>query len=879
MVNKWNSIRDVKAKLVSSLNKPVNNPHIFYSTSPSELNDEVLLHDLGIDRSGFIFHLVFDQADSDVTLVPTQSLSMDSSTNEIVSIVKSGFLKHRMPTATDSFDGTGGVYFLREAKGSYCAVFKPHDEEQGMPNNPKNHTGQGDCGLREYFQPGQGCLRELAAYLFDEGHFCGVPATALVHCEHPAFHYPAADNKPKLFPKFGSMQEFVSDAEPFDDFGPNLLRFISPPLHFLCPTLPRCLVDSDFEVQKIALFDIRLLNCDRNAANILVRKAPSSAAVIYQLIPIDHGYCIPPKLKIFEWDWAWYYHPHVSRPVCPEILSYLRSIDIDQLLLKVSDHVLLTDDCQFLLRLSHFLLLHGLALGLTLKEIAILICRTGDQEDAPSQLEKLIAEAEDNAYRVIEITFHPEIAGSNNHGSTCRDTWSHGKSLSESPLPAALSPSPSLPSPNVEYSPLRRRSTSSLSHNNLKLLGTETTSNSPHPSPQSTSEQGQGHGSVGKQMRSSSEDNTLYLSHAATGTGAGSGKLLRSPKRKNSRHSSFPAAHRLPTPQAMPVHPLSPLNRVRGVSLLSTDSESQTSLLDPFEFTQRPSLDSIASTTASSVTSVVSPAASGASVVTHGAPPTMSPPFDLIVCPNPKLLASEFSSLQRLFPADALGSHSRPPAPLPLDSDAISASSPLSPTTILSSFQRVPVTKNSSFSGEEVIDIQIVSQFRMDSTNTDYSTDAASVSAVSAFAVSHVDDEIFLEDCFDCPLPRTVPSQEHEGEGGYGFFTSHLPHSSSSPRDDTPSSLFDVNLPDPIPLSRVASFCGFDSSPLCHHETTPVRNGTTRMEKRRLISETEQFKKLREEYAELFTLKLLRRMASSAAASAASASATAVPLK
>lgn len=234
MVHKWNSIRDIKQKLLSSLNKPVNNLHIFFSTSPYELRDDVFLHDLGIDKSGYIFHLVFDKEDTDVSVIPTQSLSFDSSTNDIISVVKSGFMKHRLPTATDSFDGTGGVYFLREANGSYCAVFKPHDEEQGMPNNPKNHSGHGICGLRENFQPGQGCLRELAAYLMDKNHFCRVPSTALVHCEHPSFHYPLDEKKnPKLFPKFGSMQEYVAGAEPFDDIGPNLLRYASPTFYFL----------------------------------------------------------------------------------------------------------------------------------------------------------------------------------------------------------------------------------------------------------------------------------------------------------------------------------------------------------------------------------------------------------------------------------------------------------------------------------------------------------------------------------------------------------------------------------------------------------------------------------------------------------------------
>lgn len=560
---------------------------------------------------------------------------------------------------------------------------------------------------------------------------------------------------------------------------------------------------SDFEVQKIALFDIRLLNCDRNAANILVRKSSSSGASrSFRLIPIDHGYCIPPKLKIFEWDWAWYHHPHVSRPVCPEILSYLRSIDIDQLLDKVSGHLMLTDDCRFLLRLSHFLLLNGLAQGLSLKDVATIVCRTGDNEETPSQLERLISEAEDNAYRAIELTFHQEI-------------------IQETPRAESISP-------NVEYSPLRRRSTSSLSHNNLQFLGESIFHN---PGEQQMS------GDIGKQRRSSSEDNTLYLSHAAAATGN-----LRSPKRKNSRHSTFPT--HLPVPPFPP-----PLIRMRG---MSTDSESQSSLLDPFDFAQRASLNSVASTFVSSVASAV---------------PGDAPPSKSLIYPHPKL-GSDLFSLHKLFPSDAGDVSSLPHSDPPHTSDSFTAiPSPLSPATILSSFQRVPVTKRPS--DDVAIDIQIVSQFQMDSSTTDPSTDVASVSLV--------DDEVFLDDgfLFSCPLssltlnpsPHHIASQEQFQEE-YGFFTTHpLP---SSSREDTPSSLFDVNLPEPIPLSRVASFSGFDSSPLCHHEATPIMNGTTRMEKRRLISETEQFKKLREQYSELFTLKLIRRLASHSDASSTS---------
>lgn len=54
-----------------------------------------------------------------------------------------------------------------------------------------------------------------------------------------------------------------------------------------------CSKFSDFEVQKIALLDLRILNDDRHEGNILFRRESSDNIV---LIPIDHGLSIPDNL-------------------------------------------------------------------------------------------------------------------------------------------------------------------------------------------------------------------------------------------------------------------------------------------------------------------------------------------------------------------------------------------------------------------------------------------------------------------------------------------------------------------------------------------------------------------------------------------------------
>ena len=56
------------------------------------------------------------------------------------------------------------------------------------------------------------------------------------------------------------------------------------------------------EVHKIGILDLRVLNCDRNEANILVRKLQSkdTKKKILKLIPIDHGLSFPDNLEIYD---------------------------------------------------------------------------------------------------------------------------------------------------------------------------------------------------------------------------------------------------------------------------------------------------------------------------------------------------------------------------------------------------------------------------------------------------------------------------------------------------------------------------------------------------------------------------------------------------
>lgn len=60
-------------------------------------------------------------------------------------------------------------------------------------------------------------------------------------------------------------------------------------------------------MHKIAILDIRILNCDRNDDNILIRKEKKKAekGEVLKLIPIDHALSFPDCFAIADFYLAW----------------------------------------------------------------------------------------------------------------------------------------------------------------------------------------------------------------------------------------------------------------------------------------------------------------------------------------------------------------------------------------------------------------------------------------------------------------------------------------------------------------------------------------------------------------------------------------------
>lgn len=323
-------------------------------------------------------------------------------------------------------DGTGGTYFFKDPSHRNVGCFKPQDEEPFGPHNPRGLVGelgqvrifQQECAgysietdygfsttvllsrvdyeegfyrekhvsgnLRRIFSTRFVHLRYIRllmvphivklmlrfAIYFLQDHFAGVPATSLVEARHPVFKY--GDGGPHYF-KIGSLQEFVRHDDVVSDLAPNQFT-----LH---------------QVHKIVLLDMRLLNTDRNDANILVRKKRSatSGQVEYELIPIDHGYCLPQFLEIAWCDWCWYNWPQLKQPLSAEDREYVLSLSARDETESLTKKIPLRRACRRNMIIAAMVVQKGVKANLVLYDIARIMCR--DDLDAPSTLEKMCLDA------------------------------------------------------------------------------------------------------------------------------------------------------------------------------------------------------------------------------------------------------------------------------------------------------------------------------------------------------------------------------------------------------------------------------------------------------------------------------------------------------
>ncbi|XP_057448048.1 phosphatidylinositol 4-kinase gamma 5-like [Lotus japonicus] len=279
--------------------------------------------------------------------------------------------------------GLGGAYYFRNFQGDSVAIVKPTDEEPFAPNNPKGFVGKalGQPGLKRSVRVGETGFREVAAYLLDYDHFANVPPTALVKVTHSIFNVnDEVDNgnsfrKKRLVSKIASCQQFIPHDFDASDHGTSSFPVAS--------------------VHRIGILDIRILNTDRHAGNLLVRKVGDGIGTFGQveLIPIDHGLCLPETLEDPYFEWI--HWPQASIPFSEDELAYIANLDPsrDSEMLR-RELPMIRDACLRVLVLCTIFLKEAAAFGLCLAEIGEMMTREfrGGEEE-PSELEVVCLEA------------------------------------------------------------------------------------------------------------------------------------------------------------------------------------------------------------------------------------------------------------------------------------------------------------------------------------------------------------------------------------------------------------------------------------------------------------------------------------------------------
>eukprot|EP00633_Aureoumbra_lagunensis_P002443 CAMPEP_0197286088 /NCGR_PEP_ID=MMETSP0890-20130614/1527_1 /TAXON_ID=44058 ORGANISM="Aureoumbra lagunensis, Strain CCMP1510" /NCGR_SAMPLE_ID=MMETSP0890 /ASSEMBLY_ACC=CAM_ASM_000533 /LENGTH=506 /DNA_ID=CAMNT_0042754187 /DNA_START=990 /DNA_END=2507 /DNA_ORIENTATION=+ len=210
--------------------------------------------------------------------------------------------------------------------------------------------------MRKGVRPGEAYLREVATYLLDcSAHgLAGVPETTLAESAHSKFNYFDRIIKEKV----GSLQVFAQHDGVAEDYGVDRL--------------------ATTRIQAIAALDIRTLNCDRNPSNILVRRIPGKESL--DLIPIDHGYCLPNILDIEWFDWCWLDWPQCASPLDDELRDTILAMDPIADVFKLRDALGLRSDCLRLAAAASLLLQLGVRAGLTLRDIASLIVVSSEND-------------------------------------------------------------------------------------------------------------------------------------------------------------------------------------------------------------------------------------------------------------------------------------------------------------------------------------------------------------------------------------------------------------------------------------------------------------------------------------------------------------------
>ena len=351
----WNTVLELKQEISKLLGIQVSQQRIY--CGHMELLNSRMLDDYNIisssSRAKSLHVQLSHQTGSYIRACPGCCYDSQS----LISNVQGGLVLGLSPEL--ALDGTGGTYFMKNSHKTVEAVFKPTDEEAYAPRNPKNYAGKlGEIGLRPGVLSGEAAYREVAAYLMDSGSFSTVPKTVLVQAQHPTFNYPLH----QIYPKTGSLQEFVKNIGTVDDYSTSNF--------------------STQEIQKICVLDIRILNMG-------VKEGSQ-----FKLVPIDHGLSISDNFEISDYDLCWMNWPQAREPITQRCLEYIEAMDALENIKFLQETMPFRDKCLRNIRISSLLLKKGAKAGLSLYNIGTMLYRKGYSE-TPSVIEKIIEDSYD----------------------------------------------------------------------------------------------------------------------------------------------------------------------------------------------------------------------------------------------------------------------------------------------------------------------------------------------------------------------------------------------------------------------------------------------------------------------------------------------------
>lgn len=299
-------------------------------------------------------------------------------TNELVEEIINGLKTDVDPIPVNG--GLGGAYYFRNQKGESVAIVKPTDEEPFAPNNPKGFVGKvlGQPGLKPSVRVGETGFREVAAYLLDHDHFAHVPLTSLVKITHSIFNlndcvYGNKIMNRKVVSKIASLQQFIPHDFDASDHGTS--RF---------PVA---------DVHRIGILDVRIFNTDRHAGNLLVRKVSDGQFGELELIPIDHGLCLPECLEDPYFEWI--HWPQASIPFSENELEYIKELDPNREIEMLRTELpMIREACLRVLTLCTIFLKKAAAFGLCLAEIGQMMSREFRcKNQLPSEFEVVCLDA------------------------------------------------------------------------------------------------------------------------------------------------------------------------------------------------------------------------------------------------------------------------------------------------------------------------------------------------------------------------------------------------------------------------------------------------------------------------------------------------------